>query len=72
MMACVHVPEDRKLASVPGTGLLSARGSQRTTDDVVGLKRGTGRSSHIVLIPQPSDDPNDPYVVFIVLNLTRY
>ena len=72
MMACVHVPEDRKLATVPGTGLLSARGSQVTTDDVVGLKRGTGRSSHIVLIPQPSDDPNDPYVVFIVLNLTRY
>ena len=24
------------------------------------LKKGTGRSSHIVLVPQPTDDPNDP------------
>ena len=24
------------------------------------LKHGTGRSSHIVLVPQPSDDPDDP------------
>ena len=34
-----------------------------TTADAAGLKRGTGRSSNIVLMPQPSDDPNDPYVV---------
>jgi hypothetical protein len=25
-----------------------------------GLKHGTGRSAHIVLAPQPSEDPNDP------------
>lgn len=25
-----------------------------------GLKHGTGKESHIVLAPQPSDDPNDP------------
>ncbi|KAF2276286.1 MFS general substrate transporter [Westerdykella ornata] len=24
------------------------------------LKHGTGRHSHIILVPQPSDDPNDP------------
>ena len=24
------------------------------------LKKGTGRLSHVVLVPQPSDDPNDP------------
>ncbi|KAF4967730.1 hypothetical protein FSARC_4791 [Fusarium sarcochroum] len=24
------------------------------------LKHGSGRNSHIVLVPQPSDDPNDP------------
>tara|TARA_R110002060_G_scaffold4321_3_gene6868 strand:+ start:810 stop:1085 length:276 start_codon:yes stop_codon:yes gene_type:complete len=24
------------------------------------LKHGTGKNSHIVLSPQPSDDPNDP------------
>jgi hypothetical protein len=27
---------------------------------LVGLKHGTGKDSHIVLSPQPSDDPNDP------------
>jgi hypothetical protein len=25
-----------------------------------GLKHGTGRNAHIVLAPQPSEDPNDP------------
>ncbi len=25
-----------------------------------GLKHGTGKDSHIVLSPQPSEDPNDP------------
>lgn len=24
------------------------------------LKHGTGKFSHIILVPQPSDDPNDP------------
>ena len=24
------------------------------------LKKGSGRFSHIVLVPQPTDDPNDP------------
>lgn len=24
------------------------------------LKHGKGRFSHIILVPQPSDDPNDP------------
>lgn len=24
------------------------------------LKHGTGRNAHIVLTPQPSEDPNDP------------
>jgi hypothetical protein len=24
------------------------------------LKHGTGKYSHIILVPQPSDDPNDP------------
>ena len=30
------------------------------------LKRGKGRFSEVVLVPQPSDDPNDP------LNVTRF
>lgn len=28
--------------------------------DLNTLKHGTGKSSHIILVPQPSDDPNDP------------
>ena len=24
------------------------------------LKKGKGRFTHVVLVPQPSDDPNDP------------
>lgn len=27
----------------------------------VELKKATGSNSHIILSPQPSDDPNDPY-----------
>jgi hypothetical protein len=30
------------------------------TDLTAGLKHGTGRNAHIVLAPQPSEDPNDP------------
>ncbi|KAM5540669.1 hypothetical protein V8D89_005700 [Ganoderma adspersum] len=52
--------EDHKLDSVPGTGLLSAKVNRVTVDEAGELKRGTGRHSHIVLIPQPSDDPRDP------------
>ncbi|PIL31059.1 MFS general substrate transporter [Ganoderma sinense ZZ0214-1] len=52
--------EDRKLDSVPGTALLATKGNQPTIGDASGLKRGTGKYSHIVLIPQPSDDPCDP------------
>ena len=28
------------------------------------LKKGTGRFAHVVLVPQPSDDPNDPLNVY--------
>ncbi|THH31940.1 hypothetical protein EUX98_g2249 [Antrodiella citrinella] len=56
--------EDKHLEHVPGTGLLSDRGIVRGTtvaiDEASHMKRGTGRNEHIVLIPQPSDDPNDP------------
>ncbi|TFK41975.1 MFS general substrate transporter [Crucibulum laeve] len=56
--------EDKYLEHVPGTALLSdlgiVHGQQVTIDEAGNLKRGTGRHSHVVLIPQPSDDPNDP------------
>jgi len=35
---------------------------QVAIDKAASLKRGVGKESHIILIPQPSDDPNDPFV----------
>jgi hypothetical protein len=29
-------------------------------DNVLNLKHGRGKDAHIVLSPQPSEDPNDP------------
>jgi hypothetical protein len=55
--------EDFKLEHVPGTALLNDE-SQPT--HAAGLKHGTGKYSHIVLVPQPSEDPNDPLVRGIV------
>ncbi|KAM5538327.1 hypothetical protein V8D89_007929 [Ganoderma adspersum] len=56
--------EDNTLDNVPGTDLLSDRHRSylATTDLDEGkdLKRGTGKYSHIILIPQPSDDPCEP------------
>ncbi|KAK7464474.1 hypothetical protein VKT23_006644 [Stygiomarasmius scandens] len=56
--------EDKYLKDVPGTALLSdlgiVRGQQVTIDEAGTLKKGTGRHAHIILIPQPSDDPADP------------
>ncbi|CAA7268049.1 unnamed protein product [Cyclocybe aegerita] len=58
------VLEDKYPDNVPGTALLSELGIVRGQEIVIGeaanLKRGSGRYSHVVLVPQPSDDPNDP------------
>ncbi|KAJ4549035.1 hypothetical protein HRR77_003914 [Exophiala dermatitidis] len=53
------VLEDTKLDHVPGTVLLNdeAAHAEAITS---GLKHGRGRDAHIVLSPQPSEDPNDP------------
>ncbi|GAA6005473.1 hypothetical protein JCM10207_002993 [Rhodosporidiobolus poonsookiae] len=46
---------------VPGTALLDELNATRySEDELARLKKGTGRFSHVVLVPQPSDDPNDP------------
>ena len=48
-----------KLDHAPGTVLLD----DLSVDESLAahnLKKGTGRNSHIILAPQPSDDPNDP------------
>ncbi|TFK80890.1 MFS general substrate transporter [Polyporus arcularius HHB13444] len=56
--------EDHSLEKVPGTGLLSdqgmVHGHEVKIDAAKDLKRGTGKYSHVVLIPQPSDDLRDP------------
>ena len=44
---------------MPGTVLLNDEAAH-TEDITQNLKHGTGRNAHIVLSPQPSDDPNDP------------
>ncbi|BGO96853.1 hypothetical protein NBRC10513v2_000792 [Rhodotorula toruloides] len=56
---------DKHLENVPGTTLFSqdpnaVAESQYAGVDLSALKHGKGRNSHIVLVPQPSDDPNDP------------
>jgi MFS family permease len=51
--------EDRHLPRVPGTVILEEDVAH--SENVTGaLKHGTGRNAHIILTPQPSDDPNDP------------
>jgi hypothetical protein len=51
--------DDNKLNHVPGTVLLDeeAGHSEEQTRD---LKHATGKDAHIILAPQPSEDPNDP------------
>lgn len=44
---------------MPGTVLLNDHAAH-TEDVTQGLKHGSGRNAHIVLNPQPSEDPNDP------------
>lgn len=51
--------EDTKLDQVPGTVLLDQLTAH--SENVTGrLKHGKGRNANIVLVPQPSEDPNDP------------
>lgn len=62
------VIEDKHSSHVPGTALLSELSVRHGRTAVINtvahkLKRGAGRDSHVVLNPQPSDDPRDPYVL---------
>ncbi|EMD31134.1 hypothetical protein CERSUDRAFT_100685 [Gelatoporia subvermispora B] len=56
--------EDKHLEKVPGTALLSDQGlihgRQIDIDQASTLKHGTGKYAHVILVPQPSDDPADP------------
>ncbi|KAI4712679.1 hypothetical protein J4E89_002947 [Alternaria sp. Ai002NY15] len=63
-MGFLGIVEDKHLAHVPATVVLSEE--QNTLPVAEGtvaaatLKRGTGRDADVILIPQPSEDPNDP------------
>ncbi|EEA24976.1 hypothetical protein TMatcc_008080 [Talaromyces marneffei ATCC 18224] len=57
--------EDKKMELVPGTAIMGDKDSNETPPEYAHipldqLKHGRGRFSHIILVPQPSDDPNDP------------
>lgn len=58
-MGFCGIQEDKHLAHVPGTVILNEQDA-RSGSLTAGLKHGTGKDSHIVLAPQPSEDPNDP------------
>ncbi|KAH7386803.1 major facilitator superfamily domain-containing protein [Phaeosphaeria sp. MPI-PUGE-AT-0046c] len=56
--------DDNKLEHVPGTAPLSELNSLDAEVAVSGVDRGLlkhDKSGQIVLVPQPSDSPNDPY-----------
>ena len=53
----------KKLEVVPGTSFMSDQEDLPPEYSAVPrelLKHGKGRHSHLILIPQPSDSPNDP------------
>ncbi|CVK96640.1 uncharacterized protein FMAN_10970 [Fusarium mangiferae] len=54
----IREPSDGQHA--PGTITLDQRAAGSHAEGSSNLKRGSGRNSHIVLVPQPSEDPNDP------------
>jgi len=58
-MGFLGILEDTKLPHVPGTVILNEK-SAHSEELTAGLRHATGKHSHIVLAPQPSEDPNDP------------
>ncbi|KAK5219672.1 hypothetical protein LTR72_008056 [Exophiala xenobiotica] len=47
-----------RMTHVPGTVLLDMH--DQASEDMAGVKRGEGKDSEVILVPQPSSDPNDP------------
>lgn len=55
-MGFLGILEDNNLAHVPATVILNEESNNALNHEVVaGLKHGKGKSSHIVLVPQPSE-----------------
>ncbi|KAF1835749.1 MFS general substrate transporter [Decorospora gaudefroyi] len=63
-MGFLGILEDKHLTHVPATVILSEEQNPLAAAEgagaVAGLKRGTGKDADVVLVPQPSEDPNDP------------
>ena len=53
------VLEPTRGGHVPGTVLLD-QDAAHSSDTTSHLKHASGKNSHIILAPQPSEDPNDP------------
>lgn len=51
--------EDKRLLHVPGTVILNEE-IAHSEGITAGLRHGKGKDAHVVLAPQPSEDPNDP------------
>ena len=51
-MGFLGILEDHKLAHVPGTVILNEN-SAHSEEVTAGLKHGTGKSSNLILVPQP-------------------
>ncbi|POR33565.1 Putative mfs transporter protein [Tolypocladium paradoxum] len=58
-MGFLGILEDKLNRHVPATAILNER-SAHSERETSGLKHGKGNESHLILVPQPSDDPNDP------------
>lgn len=75
-MGFLGVLEDRHMPHVPGTVILSETDSNPESV-TAGLRHGKGNNAHVVLVPQPSEDPNDPlnwssmkkFVILAILGL---
>ena len=62
-MATFGILKEKNFEHTPGTAILHDDVTAGAAAQVVaGLKHGTGRYAHIVLVPQPTGDPNDPLV----------
>lgn len=54
-------PLNNPLKHVPGTVLLDLHNQSGKAEHTTGLKKDTGKNSEVILVPQPSNSPNDPY-----------
>ena len=58
-MGFFGILEDKHLPHVPGTVILNEE-EAHSEGITAGLRHGRGKNAHVVLVPQPSEDPNDP------------